>query len=67
MSSTEPVPETRMMPGDELSADDAFLALRHYGRWHLVRDAFVRFRYGDGVVDPTFSSGSTCQKRTAPR
>jgi YihY family inner membrane protein len=48
MSSTEPVPETKMMPGDELSADDAFLALRHYGRWHLLRDAFVRFRYGDG-------------------
>jgi uncharacterized BrkB/YihY/UPF0761 family membrane protein len=37
-----------MMPGDELSADDAFLALKHYGRWHLLRDAFVRFRYGDG-------------------
>jgi YihY family inner membrane protein len=36
------------MSGDELSADDAFLALRHYGRWPLVRDAFVRFRYGDG-------------------
>jgi YihY family inner membrane protein len=48
MSSTEPVPETRMMPGDELSADDAFLALRHYGRWRLVHDAFIRFRYGDG-------------------
>jgi len=48
VSSTEPVPETRMMPGDELSADDAFLALRHYGRWPLLRDAFVRFRYGDG-------------------
>jgi YihY family inner membrane protein len=48
MSSTEPVPETRVMPGDQLSADDAVLALRHYGRWHLVRDAFVRFRYGDG-------------------
>ena len=48
MSSTEPVPETRMMAGDELSADDAFLALRHYGRWPLLRDAFVRFRYGDG-------------------
>jgi YihY family inner membrane protein len=48
MSSTEPVPETKMMPGDELSADDAFLALRHYGRWPLLRDAFVRFRYGDG-------------------
>ncbi len=48
MSSTEPVPETRDMSGDELSADDALLALRHYGRWPLVRDAFVRFRYGDG-------------------
>src|SRR5689334_20514991 len=48
MSSPEPVPETRMMPGDELSADDAFLALKHYGRWPLLRDAFVRFRYGDG-------------------
>ncbi|MFG1603775.1 YihY/virulence factor BrkB family protein [Actinoplanes sp. NPDC049265] len=48
MSSTEPVPETRMMPGDELSADDALEALWHYGRWPLLRDAFVRFRYGDG-------------------
>jgi YihY family inner membrane protein len=48
VSSTEPVPETRDMSGDELSADDAFLALRRYGRWPLVRDAFIRFRYGDG-------------------
>ncbi|MBG0560253.1 YihY/virulence factor BrkB family protein [Actinoplanes aureus] len=48
MSSTEPVPETVMMAGDTLSADDAFLALRHYGRWPLLHDAFVRFRYGDG-------------------
>ncbi len=48
MSSTEPVPETTDMRGDDLSADDAFLALRNYGRWPLVRDAFVRFRYGDG-------------------
>jgi YihY family inner membrane protein len=48
VSSTEPVPETRMMPGDELSADDALEALWHYGRWPLLRDAFVRFRYGDG-------------------
>jgi YihY family inner membrane protein len=36
------------MPGEELSADDAYHALRRYGRWHLLRDAFVRFRYGDG-------------------
>ena len=48
MSSTEPVPETRMMPGDQLSADDALHALLHYGRWPLLRDSFVRFRYGDG-------------------
>lgn len=48
MSSTEPVPETRCMSGDELSADDALLALRRYGGWPLVRDAFLRFRYGDG-------------------
>src|SRR5689334_25385750 len=48
MSSVEPVPETRDMSGDELSADDAYRALRRYGRWALVRDAFVRFRYGDG-------------------
>ncbi|MEV6304018.1 YihY/virulence factor BrkB family protein [Actinoplanes sp. NPDC051861] len=48
MSSTEPVPETVMMPGDTLSADDAFHALRHYGGWPLLRDAFIRFRYGDG-------------------
>jgi len=48
VSSTEPVPETRDMAGDQLSADDAFRALRHYGRWPLLRDAFIRFRYGDG-------------------
>lgn len=48
MSSTEPVPETKDMSGDELSADDAWRALRRYGRWPLFRDAFLRFRYGDG-------------------
>jgi YihY family inner membrane protein len=36
------------MSGDDLSADDAYRALRRYGRWALVRDAFLRFRYGDG-------------------
>ena len=48
MSSTSQVPETQLMSGDELSADDAWHALRVYGRWHLFHDAFVRFRYGDG-------------------
>ncbi|CAM5392718.1 YihY family inner membrane protein OS=Streptomyces microflavus OX=1919 GN=Smic_79780 PE=4 SV=1 [Streptomyces microflavus] len=36
------------MSGDELSGDEALAALRRYGRWPLVRDAFVRFRYADG-------------------
>jgi YihY family inner membrane protein len=48
VSSTRRVPETRLLGDDQLSADDAWHALRRYGRWHLVRDAFVRFRYGDG-------------------
>jgi uncharacterized BrkB/YihY/UPF0761 family membrane protein len=36
------------MSDEELSADDAWHALRRHGGWHLLRDAFVRFRYGDG-------------------
>ncbi|MFE9193440.1 YihY/virulence factor BrkB family protein [Micromonospora sp. NPDC007208] len=48
MSSTRIVPETRMMADDELSADDAWHTLRRQGGWHLLRDAFIRFRYGDG-------------------
>lgn len=32
----------------ELSADHAWRTLRRYGGWRLLRDAFVRFRYGDG-------------------
>ncbi|SDY39265.1 YihY family inner membrane protein [Micromonospora pattaloongensis] len=48
MSSTRMVPETRLMADQELSADDAWHTLRRHGGWHLLRDAFVRFRYGDG-------------------
>ncbi|WP_433216370.1 YihY/virulence factor BrkB family protein [Dactylosporangium sp. CS-047395] len=48
MSSTRQVPETSSMSRDELSADDAWQALRHHGGWTLVREAFLRFRYGDG-------------------
>jgi YihY family inner membrane protein len=36
------------MADEELSADDAWHTLRRHGGWHLVRDAMVRFRYGDG-------------------
>src|SRR6478752_3559649 len=42
------VPETRTLAGDELSADDAVTALRRYGRWNLVKNSFIRFRYADG-------------------
>ncbi|WP_320064794.1 YihY/virulence factor BrkB family protein [Micromonospora sp. RTGN7] len=48
MSSTRIVPETRLMADEELSADDAWRTLRRQGGWCLLRDAFVRFRYGDG-------------------
>ena len=42
------VPETRLMAAEELSADDAWRTLRRHGGWCLLRDAFIRFRYGDG-------------------
>ncbi|MFR9779804.1 YihY/virulence factor BrkB family protein [Micromonospora sp. MS34] len=48
MSSTKMVPETRLMAQEELSADHAWRTLRRHGGWCLLRDAFVRFRYGDG-------------------
>jgi len=42
------VPETGLMSGDELSADDAWPTARHHGLRALLAGAFVRFRYGDG-------------------
>src|SRR4051794_40459919 len=48
MGTSSRVPQTRTISGDELSADDAMTALRRYGRWNLVKNSFVRFRYADG-------------------
>ncbi|MEU3839311.1 YihY/virulence factor BrkB family protein [Streptomyces sp. NPDC028635] len=48
MGTATKVPVTRDMSGDELSGDEAWAALRRYGGWSLLRDAFVRFRYADG-------------------
>jgi hypothetical protein len=48
MSSVRAVPETELMSGEELSADDAWHTVRRYGLGHLLATAFVRFRYGDG-------------------
>ena len=48
MSSVTRVPQTTTMDVGDLSAEDARTVLRYYGRWPLVRDSFIRFRYGDG-------------------
>jgi hypothetical protein len=48
MNSGGPVPETRLLGEGELSPDHAWRALRRYGSWRLLCDAFLRFRSGDG-------------------
>lgn len=48
MSSVRAVPETELMDGELLSADDAWHTARRCGVVNLLRAAFVRFRYGDG-------------------
>jgi YihY family inner membrane protein len=48
MSRSGRVPETWFLGEGELSADHAWQALRRYGGWQLLRDAFLRFRSGDG-------------------
>ena len=48
MSTATKVKQTRMMSGDELSADDAWATLRRMGLKAIARDSFVRFRYADG-------------------
>jgi YihY family inner membrane protein len=48
MNSSGRVPETRLLGQGELSADHAWRALRRYGGWRLLHDAFLRFRSGDG-------------------
>ncbi|WP_030343138.1 YihY/virulence factor BrkB family protein [Streptomyces sp. NRRL S-1022] len=50
MGTATKVPETRDMDGEELSGDEAWAALRRYGGWSLLRDAFLRFRYADGFT-----------------
>ncbi len=48
VSSVRAIPETQDMHGAELSADDAWHTVRRVGLGRLLRDAFLRFRYGDG-------------------
>ncbi|WP_327233946.1 YihY/virulence factor BrkB family protein [Streptomyces sp. NBC_01317] len=48
MGTVVHVPQTRDMIGEELSGDEALMALRRYGGRKLLLDAFARFRYADG-------------------
>jgi YihY family inner membrane protein len=48
VSSVRVVPETELMSGELLSADDAWHTVRRHGLRRLLLAAFVRFRYGDG-------------------
>jgi len=48
MSTATHVPQTSTLRRDELSADDATATLRRVGARVLVRDSFLRLRYGDG-------------------
>ena len=48
MSTATKVAQTRLMSGDELSADDAWVTLRRRGLTSILRDSFIRFRYADG-------------------
>jgi YihY family inner membrane protein len=48
VSSVRTVPETGLMSGDALSADDAWHTVRRHGLHRLLVGAFRRFRYGDG-------------------
>jgi YihY family inner membrane protein len=48
MSTAAKVAQTRLMSGDELSADDAWVTLRRTGLGSILRDSFIRFRYADG-------------------
>ena len=51
MTTAKTVPVTRDMSGDELDAEDAWHAVRRYGLWRLLVDAFERFKSGDGFAN----------------
>jgi YihY family inner membrane protein len=50
VTTVSPVPETRSMPGDALSAEDAWGVLRVHGRWRLARTSFTRMQDADGFA-----------------
>jgi YihY family inner membrane protein len=60
MGTATTVPETRSMTGEQLSADDAYAAIKRYGGWQLIHDSFLRFRYGDGVSNARALAFQVC-------
>ena len=48
------------MPGQQFSTDRALATLRRAGPWRLLRDAFLRFRYGDGFSHARALALHTC-------
>jgi len=60
MSTAAPVPQTALIPGHEFSTDRALATLRRAGWWRLLRDAFTRFRCGDGFSHARALALQTC-------
>jgi YihY family inner membrane protein len=60
VSTAAPVPETALLSGHEFSPDRALATLRGAGPWRLLRDAFARFRYGDGFSHARALALQTC-------
>ena len=50
MTTARNVPVTTDMAGDELDAEDAWHSGRRHGLGRLLREAFLRFRLGDGFT-----------------
>ncbi len=48
MSTARRVPVTTDMSGDELDAQDAWHVVRQHGLLRVLRETFLRFRFGDG-------------------
>jgi hypothetical protein len=51
VTTARTVPVTIEMDGDELDAADAWRMARNVGVMRLLKDSFVRFRYGDGFTN----------------
>jgi YihY family inner membrane protein len=60
MTTARLVPVTTEMDGEELDAEDAWQLLRHHGIVAVLKESFVRFRYGDGFTNSRALALQTC-------